>query len=54
VLSPTGAGSSAVWKVRTNGRGLVRLTVPALEAFVPDWSPDGRRILFTERLLPAV
>jgi TolB protein len=25
----------------------VRLTVPALEAFTPDWSPDGRRILFT-------
>jgi Tol biopolymer transport system component len=39
---------SAVWRIRTNGSGLTRLTPPTVEGFFPSWSPDGRHILFTD------
>ena len=34
--------------MRSDGTALHRITRPSLQAFWPDWSPDGRRILFTD------
>ena len=39
---------SALWVMRADGTGLHRITRPSLEAFWPGWSPDGRRIVFTD------
>src|SRR5262252_10148594 len=33
---------SALWVMRANATGLHRITKPWLEAFWPEWSPDGR------------
>ncbi len=37
---------SEVYSVSHTGAGLVRLTHGAGDAYSPDWSPDGRRIVF--------
>jgi TolB protein len=39
---------SALWVVDAAGGGLRRLTRPAMEAFYPQWSPLGNRILFSD------
>jgi len=39
---------SGLWVLRSDGTGLHRITRPSLEAFFPGWSPDGRRIVFTD------
>ena len=36
-----------MWKVRASGGSAVRLTPARLEAFAPDWSANGTRIVFT-------
>ena len=46
-----GGFQSALWLMRSDGTGLHRITRPSLQAFWPGWSPDGRRIVFTENLL---
>lgn len=40
------AEQSAIYKIRTNGTGLRRLTDFADNASAPDWSPDGKRISY--------
>ena len=37
---------SALWVMRSNGTGLHRITSPSLEAFWPDWSPNGTLIAY--------
>jgi TolB protein len=39
---------NALWVLRSDGKGLHRITRPSLQAFWPGWSPDGRRIVFTD------
>ena len=41
-----GEDRNAIWRVRTDGTGLSRLTDYKLEASYPDFSPDGRSITF--------
>jgi TolB protein len=43
-----GGFQGALWVMRSDGKGLHRITRPSLQAFWPDWSPDGRRIVFTD------
>jgi Tol biopolymer transport system component len=40
-----------VWVTGVNGKGSRRLTAPALLAGEPDWSPDGKTIVFDTRPL---
>lgn len=48
-LSTTaGIARSAVFTVGMDGRGLRRLTPYAMNAFVPRWSPNGKRIVFSD------
>ena len=42
--------ASQVWVARIDGTHARPLTAPRLEAFVPDWSPDGSHIAFTSNL----
>ncbi len=35
-----------LWKARADGSEELQLTSPPLRAFLPRWSPDGRRIVF--------
>ena len=42
----TADGSSQLFTVRPDGRGLRQITHVAGDAFHPDWSPDGRRIVY--------
>jgi Tol biopolymer transport system component len=39
-----------VWVARIDGTHARPLTAPRLEAFVPDWSPDGSHIAFSSNL----
>jgi Tol biopolymer transport system component len=39
----------ALWRIRANGEESQRLTPTGVYAFVPRWSPDGRRIAFMGR-----
>ncbi len=38
----------AIWVVRASGGRPRRVTEPRLEAFIPSWSPDGHRLIFTD------
>ena len=44
------AGKGGIFVIRTDGSGLRRLTDDTVGAGYPRWSPDGKRILFTEHL----
>ena len=46
--SDKGGYLATVWTANADGRGLRRLTAPAMQGFWPDWSPDGRQIVFTD------
>jgi len=46
VGTPRGERGPGIWKARTNGRGLQRLTAEEPDQ-TPDFSPDGRRIVFS-------
>ena len=37
---------SILWRSKLDGSERVQLTYPPLQAVLPDWSPDGRQILF--------
>jgi eukaryotic-like serine/threonine-protein kinase len=39
-----------LWKCKADGNERVQLTSPPLRAFLPEWSPDGKRILFFSRI----
>jgi Tol biopolymer transport system component len=43
------SGKGGLFLIRTDGSGLRRLTDDSLGAGYPRWSPDGKRILFTQR-----
>ncbi len=45
--SDLGGYTSAVWVIRVNGGRPVRLTSPNLEAFWPNWSPDGSHLVIS-------
>jgi Tol biopolymer transport system component len=45
--SDRGGFLSAVWVLRLNGGQPVRLTKPDLEAFWPNWSPDGTHLVLS-------
>ena len=53
---PTYAEDALVWSpistcekvMNANGSNQQRLTAPELEAFYPDWSPDGAHTIFTD------
>jgi Tol biopolymer transport system component len=40
---------SAIYVMDADGSNVHQLTAPALEAFIPDYSPDGKRIVFSTR-----
>jgi TolB protein len=42
---------SAIDLMNADGSDIRRITPPALEGFIPDWSPDGTRIAFSTRAL---
>jgi dipeptidyl aminopeptidase/acylaminoacyl peptidase len=44
------AGKGGIFLIRTDGSGLRRLTDDTLGAGYPRWSPDGKRILFSQRV----
>jgi Tol biopolymer transport system component len=44
------AGTGGLFLIRTDGSGERRLTDDTLGAGSPRWSPDGKRILFSQRL----
>ena len=50
-FSRDGGADAELWKVRTDGSHLTRLTNNAAEDWEAAWSPDGRRIAFS-RFLP--
>ena len=50
MVTGRGGSASAVYVVRVDGSGLRRLTQDALLAASPDWSPDGKTILFHQNL----
>jgi Tol biopolymer transport system component len=39
-----------LWKCRADGSERVQLTSPPLRALLPEWSPDGKRIVFFSRV----
>jgi len=41
---------SAIYLMTAAGSNVHPLTAPVLEAFIPDWSPDGTRIAFSTRV----
>ena len=43
------SGKGGLFVIRTDGSGLRRLTDDTLGAGYPRWSPDGKRILFSQR-----
>jgi Tol biopolymer transport system component len=45
-------GEAAVFVIGVDGTGLKRLTPYKLDAASPDWSPDGRKILFNSHFDP--
>jgi Tol biopolymer transport system component len=40
---------SAIYLMTADGSNVRGLTAPVLEGFIPDWSPDGKRIAFATR-----
>jgi Tol biopolymer transport system component len=44
------SGKGGLFVIRTDGRGLRRLTDDSTGAGYPRWSPDGKRILFSQRV----
>ncbi len=36
----------ALWRSKSDGTGRLQLTYPPMRAFLPRWSPDGKRIAF--------
>lgn len=44
------SGKGGLFLIRTDGSGLRRLTDDTLGAGYPRWSPDGKRILFSQRV----
>jgi Tol biopolymer transport system component/DNA-binding winged helix-turn-helix (wHTH) protein len=40
---------ATLWRARSDGSQRLQLTSPPMRAFAPRWSPDGTRILFTNR-----
>ena len=40
---------SAIYLMNADGSDIRRITPPELEAFLPDWSPDGKKIAFSTR-----
>ena len=44
------SGTGGLFLIRTDGSGLRRLTDDTLGAGFPRWSPDGKRILFSQRV----
>ena len=46
------ARPNGIWIMNANGSSMVRLTANKLGDSVPNWSPDGRQIVFVRRLSP--
>ena len=44
------SGKGGLWLIRADGSGLRRLTDDTSGAGYPRWSPDGKRILFSQRV----
>jgi Tol biopolymer transport system component len=42
---------SAIYLMNADGSDIRRITPPEIEAWLPDWSPDGRKIVFSTRSL---
>jgi Tol biopolymer transport system component len=40
---------ASLWRSKMDGRELLQLTYPPMEASLPRWSPDGKQIAFTGR-----
>jgi Tol biopolymer transport system component len=40
-------GSPEIYRIRSDGTGLTRLTRNAAEDWFPSWAPDGTRIAFS-------
>ena len=39
---------SSIWRIRVDGTGLTQLSTGGLDARLSTWSPDGKRLAFTE------
>jgi Tol biopolymer transport system component len=37
-----------LWRVRTDGSDQLQLTFPPMKVFLPRWSPDGKRLAFSD------
>ena len=37
-----------LWRMRTDGTDQLQLTFPPMKVFLPRWSPDGKRVAFTD------